>query len=193
MQVAEHPLAAKFPSFKPSTSWLALLYGKAVAALSALAHGQPAKHNHPALNDLEVTLVADGTVEFGNPTWKVKLSPQNFSLTAPKLFKNDGVQLLRAEDGETGLSFDKTSSRHFFLFGKQPPSKIVLQLDVRESLNIYLLHSLLFLVSKLMALQNWNSTASWDMLRSPMKTTSFYSFTQLQLHSCQITKPLHSH
>lgn len=40
------------------------------------------------------------------------------SLSSPQLLHGDGLQLLKAEDGEIGLSFDKKSTRHFFLLGK---------------------------------------------------------------------------
>lgn len=46
----------------------------------------------------------------------------SFKITAPKLHKSDGVQLLRADDGEIGLSTDANATRHFFVFGKAPTS-----------------------------------------------------------------------
>lgn len=124
--------------FKINKSWFSVLYGDIVSALTALSHGQPARFPHPALNNLDVTLSGDGAVEYGNQSWKVKLHPKSFHLASPKLYKREGLQLLRADDGETGLSFDKNSSRHFFFFGKPPASsKFTLQLEVVFSIFFY--------------------------------------------------------
>lgn len=44
----------------------------------------------------------------------------SFPLVAPKFYKGDGLQVVRAEEGEVGISYDKNSLRHFFFFGKAP-------------------------------------------------------------------------
>jgi hypothetical protein len=74
---------------------------------------------HPSLN-LNVGLSLDGVASFEAPDWNLSIAPLHFALTAPKLSKGDGLHLLRGEDGEIGISFDKHSSRHFFFFGKAP-------------------------------------------------------------------------
>lgn len=43
-------------------------------------------------------------------------------MTAPKLLKSEGAQVLRADDGEIGLATDDHFTKHFFLFGKAPAS-----------------------------------------------------------------------
>lgn len=106
------------------------MYGSA-GSLSSLPPSLPSRHSHPTLDNLEVSLFPDGAVEYSAPDWKVKLAPINFSLSSPShVYKGEGLQLLRGEDGETGLSFDGKSSRHLFLFGTTPPSELSLQLEV---------------------------------------------------------------
>lgn len=97
-----------------------------------------AVRTHHSLRGLEVGLSITGDVEFSAPGWKVKLSPSNFEVTAPKLYKGESIQVLRGEDAETGLSFDTDFSRHFFLFGKPPLSKkISVNLEVRLTYTHY--------------------------------------------------------
>jgi hypothetical protein len=51
------------------------------------------------------------------------VAPMHFHLLAsPKLFNGEGLHLLRGDDGEIGVSFDKHSSRHFFFVGAALPS-----------------------------------------------------------------------
>lgn len=77
------------------------------------------------------------------PDLNLSVFPLDFSLTAPKLSKADGLHLLRGEDGEIGISFDKRSSRHFFFLGKAPTlPKFSLGLKV---LNL-LLHDSFFII-----------------------------------------------
>lgn len=83
-------------------------------------HGHLSLHLHPSLNNLNVGLASDGVASFEAPDWSLSVVPLSFSLSAPKLSKADGVHLLRGDDGEIGISFDKNSSRHFFFFGKAP-------------------------------------------------------------------------
>jgi hypothetical protein len=79
-----------------------------------------------------VGLAFDGAVSFEAPDWKFQVAPLHFDLSAPKLFHSDGLHLLRGDDGEIGVSFDKNSSRHFFFFGKAPAfPKFSLGLKVR--------------------------------------------------------------
>lgn len=107
-----------------------ILYGRGEANLAPVAAGHPSVEAHPSLNRLEVALAPNGEVNFGNPTWKVKLAPVGLDLANPKLYRRDGLQLLRGDDVETGLSFDKDTTRHFFFFGKSAPSKLQLKLEV---------------------------------------------------------------
>jgi hypothetical protein len=53
-------------------------------------------------------------------------------LTNPKLLKRDGLQVLRADDGEIGVSLGgDRPSRHFFILSKAPPNgKLSLSLAV---------------------------------------------------------------
>jgi hypothetical protein len=99
-----------------------------------LPHGQLALHAHPSLNNINVGLSFDGIATFEAPDWKLAVSPLHLSLTVPKLFSGDGLHLLRGEDGEIGISFDKKSSRHFFFLGKGLPSpKFALKLKVKPT------------------------------------------------------------
>jgi hypothetical protein len=110
----------KFPHFKLGSAWTKSLYGDLNLPHIEIPHGQLALHLHPSLNNLNVGLSLDGVASFEAPDWNLSVSPLNFSLSAPKLSKGDGLHLLRGEDGEIGVSFDKQSSRHFFFFGKAP-------------------------------------------------------------------------
>lgn len=109
----------KFPDFKLDSKWLKSLYGSFDVPPVELPHGQPAIHLHPSLN-LNVSLNLDGSANFEAPDWKFGVSPLSFGLSSPKLLLANGLHLLRGEDGEIGISFDKKSSRHFFFFGKAP-------------------------------------------------------------------------
>ena len=110
----------KFPKFKLGSSWSRSLYGDADVSPIEVPHGQLSIHRHPSLNDISVGLAVDGTAHFDAPDWKFAVSPLHFSLSAPKLLNAAGIHLLRGDDGEIGISFDKQSSRHFFFFGKAP-------------------------------------------------------------------------
>lgn len=113
--------SAKFPAFRLNKSWLTTLYGPDNATLSPVT--QSFVHQDlPSLNGLKVGLLTSGEVEFGTPGWKIKFLP-SFSLTNAKLLSRPGLQVLRGDDGETGISFDKGSSRHFFVFLKAPTSQ----------------------------------------------------------------------
>ena len=122
-----------FPKFADLSSlgddWKSL-YGDPSGATVELFDGQAPLRSHGHLN-VAVGLQHNGDVEFGSPDWKVTLSP-SFKLTNPKLYQRERVQLLRGEDGETGVSVDKrNSSRHFFLFGKTPADfRLLLRLEV---------------------------------------------------------------
>ena len=105
-----------------------MLYGSPELPPVEVAQGQVSLHTHPFLN-LAVGLSLDGSVSFTAPDWKLSAVP-TFSLSAPKLLRAEGLHLLRADDGEIGLSFDKTSSRHFFFIGKSMGAKFSLQLKV---------------------------------------------------------------
>ena len=129
LQISPPSFAGKFPNFKLSKSWLPILYGHSGANLAPVAGGHPTLESHPSLNGLEVALAENGEVEFGNSSYRVKLSV-NFDVPSPKLYRRDGLQLLRGDDVETGLSFDKDTTRHFFFFGKAAPSKLLLNLEV---------------------------------------------------------------
>ena len=60
----------------------------------------------------------------------------SFSLTPKKLVKGTGLQLLTGDDGEVGLSFDNTSTRHFYMVGKSlAVPKFSIQFKVSTSLS----------------------------------------------------------
>lgn len=110
-------MALKFPDFDLGSAWSKSLYGNLDAPHVEVPHGQLSLHLHPSLN-LNVGLAIDGTVSFDAPDWKASISPSHFSITGPKLSRADGLHLLTGDDGEIGVSFDKSSSRHFFFLGK---------------------------------------------------------------------------
>ena len=131
IQIGMPSFSLKFPTFKLGKSWTASLYGDLDAPRVELPSGQLALHAHPALNNLTVGLSFDGAATFEAPDWRFAISPLHLSLTAPKLFSGDGLHLLRGDDGEIGISFDKKSSRHFFFIGKSLASpKFSLKLKV---------------------------------------------------------------
>jgi hypothetical protein len=71
-----------------------------------------------------------GEIEYHTPGWKVKFTP-NFHVTSPQVLRGKELQLLRGEDGETGLSYNIKYTRHFFIYGKAPTTpKLLLQLEV---------------------------------------------------------------
>lgn len=120
----------EFPHFHFGKAWRKSLYGDVSVAPVEVPHGQHAAHSHPSL-DLNVGLTWDGAASFDAPDWKLNVVPA-WSLSAPKLHKGEGLHLLRGDDGEIGISFDKNSSRHFFLLTKAPASpKFSLHLKVR--------------------------------------------------------------
>lgn len=119
LQIGLPSFALKFPKFKLDSKWSRSLYGSPDISLIELPHGQLALHAHPSLN-LNVSLSLDGSAGFEAPDWKFHVSPLSFGISAPKLFVADGLHLLRGDDAEIGISFDKSASRHFFFFGKAP-------------------------------------------------------------------------
>jgi hypothetical protein len=119
---------SKFPTFSLGKSWMSLLYGHSEATLAPITPGHPSVESHSSLNHLEIALSETGEATFGNTNWKVSLAPLGFSLTAPKLYRRDGLQLLRSDDAEIGFSRDKDTTRHFFLFGKSAPAILQLKL-----------------------------------------------------------------
>jgi hypothetical protein len=44
----------------------------------------------------------------------------SFSLLGAKLYKGDGLQIVRGDSNEVGVSYDQNSVRHYFFFGKAP-------------------------------------------------------------------------
>ncbi len=100
--------------------------------------GQPSFHIHPHLNNLNVSLSLGGEACFQSPDWKLAVTPLSLSLKSPKLLRGEGLHLLRAEDGEIGISFDKTATRHFFFLGKAPTStKFTLSLKVLRNFDFF--------------------------------------------------------
>lgn len=121
----------KFPGFKLSKSWKKSLYGSAKVSPVEVPQGELSVHTHPSLGGLNVSLSGGGLASFSGPDWKLGVSPVGLSLVYPKLLHGDGLHLLQGEDGELGISFDKHSSRHFFLIGKSLQSpKFTLQFMV---------------------------------------------------------------
>lgn len=123
------PSFPSFPSFKLSKPWINTLYGNASTFNPVTATHLPRQHT--PLRNLHVSLSTNGAVEYGDSEWKIRLAPVGYSLTSPTLYESDELQLLRGSEGETGLSFYKDSSRHFFVFGKIPSSKLLLSLEVQ--------------------------------------------------------------
>ncbi len=107
---------AKFPSFKFNSAWFKSLYGSSGSPLVAVPSGDITLPN-PSLG-LNFSLSLDGLLTFGGPDWSLKLAPISVSVRDPQLFTRDGLLLVRGEDGEFGVSFDKQSSRHWFFIGK---------------------------------------------------------------------------
>ena len=145
LQLGLPSFALKFPKFKLGSAWTKTLYGDLNLPHVELPHGQLSIHLHPALNNLNVGLSLDGVASYEAPDWALSVRSLHFSLTAPNLTKGDGLHLLRGEDGEIGISFDKQSSRHFFFLGKAPASpKFSLELKV-SSLLAYIIYYLFFI------------------------------------------------
>lgn len=94
------------------------LYGDSSPALSPVPNNLPSVQPHPSLNGIKVGLAVDGAVNFESADWKFGVSPPSLALSSPQLLHGEGLQLLKVDDGEIGVSFDKKSTRHFFLFGK---------------------------------------------------------------------------
>ena len=80
-----------------------------------LTPGQRSIHIHPSIG-FEVELNLDGSIRFDAPDIKLNVSCPSFSLPKGKLLHGKGLHLLRADDGDIGLSFDKKSSRHSLRF-----------------------------------------------------------------------------
>lgn len=112
--------ALKFPNFKLGASWTKSLYGDLSLPHVEIPHGHLSLHLPPSLNGLKVGLSIDGLASFEAPDWNLAVTPVAFSLSGPKLSNTDGLHLLRGEDAEIGISFDKHSCRHFFFYGKAP-------------------------------------------------------------------------
>jgi hypothetical protein len=114
------------------------MYGSPDAPRVEVPQGLLSIHAHPSLNGINVGLAVDGTASFEAPDWKFHVAALHFGLSAPKLFHSDGLHLLQGEDGEIGVSFDKSSSRHFFFLGKAPAfPKFSLGLKVYLTFLIY--------------------------------------------------------
>ena len=61
----------------------------------------------------------NGRVEFGLLGWKVEFYISNFSLSSPKLFQREGLQLARGENADVGVAVDTTGTiRLFYCFEK---------------------------------------------------------------------------
>lgn len=93
------------------------MYGTLDTPHIEIPHGQLSIHVHPHLNHLTVGLSLDGVASFDAPDWKLAIAPAHFSVSAPILLNGAELHLLRGDDGEIGISFDKNSSRHFFFIG----------------------------------------------------------------------------
>jgi hypothetical protein len=130
----------KFPNFKLGSAWTKSLYGDINLPHIELPHNQLSLHSHPSLNNLNVGLSIDGVASFEAPDWSLSIAPLHFTLSGPILSKGDGLHLLRSDDGEIGVSFDKHTSRHFFFFGKAPSfPKFSLGLKVPPFFKIHLI------------------------------------------------------
>ena len=128
----------KFPNFRLGKAWTTSLYGDAGddAQPEEYSKEHHAVHSHPALQNVPAALRWDGQVEYGSEEngWKIKIIPTTFPISTSsdrQLILRHGLQLLRSTDYECGLSYDKSSSRHFFIFGKSPSStRFALQFEV---------------------------------------------------------------
>ncbi len=104
----------KLPSFK-----IPNFFGKITSDPVLLSSPQPSQLIHTPL-DLDISLNWNGGAEIGSPSWKVALDPVGISFPNPKLYRGVKLQLLRGDGVSTGFSFDKSSSRHFFILEKPP-------------------------------------------------------------------------
>ncbi len=130
LQFSLPSFSLKFPSFKLGSKWKKTLYGNLRVPPVELPSPQPSIQVHPSLNDLQLSLQWNGEASFELPGWKLSASLPSFELTSPKLLHANGLQLLRGEDGEIGFSFDKNSTRHFFVLGKPSSPKFSLKFKV---------------------------------------------------------------
>ena len=89
------------------------------APISLVPPGQVASQTHAALNNIEVGVKENGRVEFGLLGWKVEFYISNFSLSSPKLFQREGLQLARGENADVGVAVDSTGTiRLFYCYGE---------------------------------------------------------------------------
>lgn len=49
--------------------------------------------------------------------------PVNFKISSPTLLRSDEAQIVRGDEAEIGISFDKSSVKHFFIVGRAPYSQ----------------------------------------------------------------------
>jgi hypothetical protein len=108
-----------------------------------LSHPQPSILPHPSLGGIKVSLSWESVVAFEGPDWKLSATP-SLSISSPQLIQGEWLQLLRGEDGEIGISFDKGSSRHFFLLGSVPSPKF--SIKFKASLFFMLCYVMYFIV-----------------------------------------------
>lgn len=155
--------ASKFPSFKLGKSWTTTLYGRDLQSLKPVA--PPASNTLKGLNNIHASLHPNGEVVYTTSGWQVKLTP-NFHLTGAQVLQSGTLQLVRGDDGETGINSDLKSTRHFFLLGKSPASaKLLLQLEVRYCNDAFLMFTNCFF-SNLMDLRLLSTTQTWAMSHS---------------------------
>jgi len=131
-QITLPSFTLKFPSFKLARPWLVTLYSEGTSPLSPQAPNQTIQHTHAHLPNVTLSLSPDGALSYDGPDFSVGFSPIGIAFANAQLLRSDGVAVLRGDDGEQGVSFDKSgASRHFFFLGKALPSpKFSLKLKV---------------------------------------------------------------
>ena len=131
IQIGLPHFALKFPTFKLSSGWTKSLYGDLNTPAVKLPHLQPSIHAHPSLNGIKVGLSWDSVASFEGPTWKLSAVP-SMSIISPQLHQGEGLHLLRGDDGEVGISFDKHSTRHFFVLTNLPSPRFSIKFKVSD-------------------------------------------------------------
>jgi hypothetical protein len=124
-------------------------------------HGDCIQHRPSSLDNINIALNFSGDTVYSTSdgTWEIKLSP-NFTLTSPKLLAGTGLQVLRADDGETGFFFEEELIRHFFVFFKPPTAnRFILKFEVLpQFINIRYFGSYTLFSS------NWEDQLRWSFL-----------------------------
>lgn len=106
-----------------------------------LPSGHTACHSLPSsLGGLKFSLSPQGHVSYNlDGQWGITVSMASAEFPSPDLFKADNFVSLRAENGEVGVSFDKTSARQFYTVVQPLPSPFTLQFKVCLLISLHFL------------------------------------------------------